>query len=247
MPAYVSSVLSYLQLVLQQTVYIIGEEQSNEGSKYMQPLTLIDRFQPHLRHEQQVAIDEGKLRKREELALLDPQQLGPMLKLSIVLLVVGTIFFGVLNVAAYLTQTHSTHGQSGGWGLILWLGINLLFYVIVLFLHEGIHALAFIFWGGKPYFGAKLPIALYCGAKNQLFRRNQYLVVGLAPLVVISLAAIVFTLLNPVLASYTLFASIGNFSGAAGDVWSVMRLLHQPANVLVEDTETGYRVWEITV
>ncbi|TMD68285.1 MAG: DUF3267 domain-containing protein [Chloroflexi bacterium] len=247
MPAYVSSVLSYLQLVLQQTVYIIGEEQSNEGSKYMQPLTLIDRFQPHLRHEQQVAIDEGKLRKREELALLDPQQLGPMLKLSIVLLVVGTIFFGVLNVAAYLTQTHSTHGQSGGWGLILWLGINLLFYVIVLFLHEGIHALAFIFWGGKPYFGAKLPVALYCGAKNQLFRRNQYLVVGLAPLVVISLAAIVFTLLNPVLASYTLFASIGNFSGAAGDVWSVMRLLRHPGNVLVEDTETGYRAWEITV
>jgi uncharacterized membrane protein HdeD (DUF308 family) len=233
--------------MLQQTVYIIGEEQSNEGSKYMQPLTLIDRFHPHLRDKQQVAIDEGKLRKREELALLEPQQLGPMLKLSVVLLVVGTLFFGILNAAAYFTQTHSAHGQIGGWELILWLSINLLFYIIVLFLHEGIHALAFIFWGGKPYFGAKLPVALYCGAKNQLFRRNQYLVVGLAPLVVISLAAIVITFLNPVMASYTLFATIGNFSGAAGDVWSVMRLLRQPGNVLVEDTETGYRAWEITV
>ena len=233
--------------MLQQTVYIIGEEQSNEGSKYMQPLTLIDRFHPHLREKQQAAIDEGKLRKREELALLDPQQLGPMVMLSMVLLVVGTIFFGILNIAAYLAQPHSMHGQIGGWGLILWLSINILSYIVVLFLHEGIHALAFVFWGGKPYFGAKLPLALYCGAKNQLFRRNQYLVVGLAPLVVISLAAVIFTLVNPVMASYTLFASIGNFSGAAGDVWSVMRLLRQPADVLVEDTETGYRVWEITV
>ena len=116
-----------------------------------------------------------------------------------------------------------------------------------MFLHEIIHALAFIFWGGKPYFGAKLPVALYCGAKNQLFRRNQYLVVGLAPLIVISLVAIIFTIFSPALASYTLFASIGNFSGAAGDVWSVLKILRHPADVLIEDTESGYRVWEITV
>src|SRR5437764_424779 len=213
----------------------------------MPPLTLIDRFQPHSRERQQIAIAAGKLCKRDELELLEPQQLRPMLLLSVIMLGIGTVFFGILTIAAYFAQTHSTRGQIGGWVLLLWLGINILSYVLVLFLHEGIHALAFIFWGGKPYFGAKLPVALFCGAKNQLFRRNQYIVVGLAPLVVISLAAIVFTLLNPVLASYTLFASIGNFSGAAGDVWSVMRLLRHPGNVLVEDTETGYRAWEITV
>src|SRR2546421_7130976 len=210
-------------------------------------LILIDRFQPHLRDRQQIAIAAGKLRKRDELELLEPRQLRPMLLLSVVMLGIGTVFFGILTIAAYFAQTHSTRGQIGGWALLLWVGINVLSYIVVLFLHEGIHALAFIFWGGKPYFGAKLPLALYCGAKNQLFRRNQYLVVGLAPLVVISLAAVIFTLVNPVMASYTLFASIGNFSGAAGDVWSVMRLLRQPADVLVEDTETGYRVWEITV
>src|SRR5947208_17198432 len=99
MPAYVSSVLSYLQLVLQQTVYIIDEEQSNEGSKYMQPLTLIDRFHPHLREKQQAAIDEGKLRKREELALLDPQQLGPMVMLSMVLLLVATVSYAMLTLS----------------------------------------------------------------------------------------------------------------------------------------------------
>src|SRR5438270_4394005 len=218
--------------MLQQTVYIIDEEQSNEGSKYMQPLTLIDRFHPHLREKQQAAIDEGKLRKREELALLDPQQLGPMVMLSMVLLVVGTIFFGILNIAAYLAQPHSTHGQIGGWGLILWLSINILSYIVVLFLHEGIHALAFVFWGGKPYFGAKLPLALYCGAKNQLFWRNHYLVVGLAPLLVITLAGVILTLFAPVLASYLLFATVGNVAGAAGDVLVAVRLWRQERSVL---------------
>lgn len=211
----------------------------------MPPLTLIDRFQPHLRDRQQIAIAAGKLRKRDELELLEPQQLRPMLLLSVVMLVIGTVFFGLLTIAAYFAQTHSTRGQIGGWALLLWVGINILSYVLVLFLHEGIHALAFIFWGGKPYFGAKLPLALFCGAKNQLFRRNQYLVVGLAPLVVITVVAVIFTLFYPALASYTLLGSIGNFSGAAGDVWGTLKLLRQPRNVLVEDTDSGFRVWEI--
>jgi hypothetical protein len=60
------------------------------------------------------------------------------------------------------------------------------------------------------------------------------------------LAAILCTLLSPVLASYTLLASISNFSGAAGDVWMAAKLLGQPGHVLVEDTETGYVVWEIS-
>jgi hypothetical protein len=130
--------------------------------------------------------------------------------------------------------------------LLLWIGINIIGYVLILPIHELIHAGAFALWGGKPYFGAKLPYALYCGAKNQLFRRNQYFVVGLAPLVVITLAGIIFTFFSPALASFTLFATIGNVSGAAGDVWVVRRLSRRPRSILVEDTEAGYRAWELT-
>jgi hypothetical protein len=83
------------------------------------------------------------------------------------------------------------------------------------------------------------------GAKGQLFHRNQYLVVGLTPLVVITLAGISFTLVSPALASYTIFATAGNISGAAGDLWAVQRLLRQPYSMLVEDTEAGYRAWQL--
>jgi len=209
-------------------------------------LTLIDRFHPRLRREQQAEIDAGHVRIREELELLGSQQLRPLAQLSLLMLVIGGVFFVALNFAAYYLHKHTFSPNTAGWGLLLWFAINIVGYIVILPLHEVIHGLAFAFWGGHPYFGAKLPLALYCGAKNQLFRRNQYLVVGLAPLVVITLAGIIFTLLSPSLASYTIFATIGNFSGAAGDVWVAKRILQQPPSVLVEDTQTGYRVWELT-
>ncbi|MGI9057068.1 MAG: DUF3267 domain-containing protein [Ktedonobacteraceae bacterium] len=209
-------------------------------------LQLIDRFHPRLRQEQQAAIDAGHLRKRDELELLEePQQIRRVAVLSLLLFVISALFFIVLNIVAYAVQTHTTSGSIGAVAILLGLFINIIIYVLVMFLHEGIHALAFAFWGGRPYFGAKLPLALFCGAKNQIFRRNHYLVVGLAPLVIITVAGIIFTLLSPALAVYTLLGTIGNFSGAAGDLWVAQRLLLQPKDVLVEDTDAGYRVWEI--
>lgn len=208
---------------------------------------LIDRFHPKLRRELQAAIDAGQIRKRDELALLEPAQLRPLALLSLLMLVVGGVFFGVLNIAAYFWHTHMITGRLGGWGLVIWVVVNVVGYVVILPIHELIHGAIFSFWGGKPYYGAKLPFALYCGAKKQLFHRNQYLVVGLAPLVVITLAGIVLTLLSPGLASYAIFATVGNFSGAAGDVWVARRILREPGSVLVEDTETGFRTWEVVV
>jgi hypothetical protein len=209
-------------------------------------LTLIDRFHPRLRREQQTAIEEGNLRLHDELALLEGEQLRPLAWLSLQMLLIGAVFFIALTIVSILARGHGLHINAGFWSIILWLLINIIAYIIVLPLHEAIHGLAFAFWGGKPYFGTKLPLALYCGAKNQLFHRDQYLVVGLAPLVVITLAGIVFTLLAPGAASYILFATIGNVSGAAGDLMVALRLLRQSPHVLIEDTETGYRSWEIT-
>ncbi len=214
--------------------------------KTASPLTLIDRFHHHQRDEQQEAINNGHLRKLEEIELLEPAQMRPLALLSLLLLVIGAIFFVLLNIASYIQHTHSTPGINNLTTLLLWILINIIGYLLILPIHELIHAAAFILLGGKPYFGAKLPYALYCGARNQLFRRNQYFVVGLAPLVVINLAGIILLFLTPTISSYTLFALIGNFSGAAGDIWVVRRLLKRPPSILVEDTESGYRAWELT-
>lgn len=206
----------------------------------------MDRFNPRLRAEQQAAIDAGHLRKIDEVELLEQAQLMPLARLSLRLLLLGALCFGVLNYAAYAWQQRTFNLHLSGLSVLVWLVINIVGYCLMLLLHELLHGAAFLLWGGRPYLGAKLPYALYCGAKNQLFHRNQYLVIGLAPLVVITLAGLIFTLLSPILASYTFFIIVGNISGAAGDIWSVQRLARLPATTLVEDTEAGYRAWEIT-
>lgn len=209
--------------------------------------TIIDRFHPHRRQEQQKAADAGHLGVLVEAEILNPAQIRPLALLSLVLLVIGCVFFIVLNLFAYTWRTGHTSASINVPTALLWFLINCLAYVLVLPLHELIHGAAFTLWGGKPYYGTRLPLALYCSAKNQIFPRNYYLVIGLAPLVVITVAGIVFTLLAPTLAPYTLFATAGNISGAAGDIWVVAQLLKLPSSVLIEDTETGYRAWELTL
>lgn len=208
-------------------------------------LTLVGRFHTRRTREQQVKIDAGKLRKIDGIELLAPQQMRPLAQLSLVMLGIGLVFFVALNLGAYAWHYHVAIAPLSLPGVLLWIILNIVAYIVILPVHEAIHGLFFLLWGGKPYFGAKLPFALYCGAKQQLFRRNQYLVVGLAPLVILTLAAIVLTLALPGLASYVLFGTLGNFSGAAGDVWVAQRLWKQPSHILVEDTQDGYTAWEI--
>ena len=64
-------------------------------------LTVIDRFHPRLRDELQAAINAGHIRKVDEVALLEQQQLLPLAYLSLQLLLTGAVFFGILNYAAY--------------------------------------------------------------------------------------------------------------------------------------------------
>lgn len=208
-------------------------------------MKFIDRFHPRRRAALQSAIDAGRLRKVDEMALLEPEQIVPMARLSLRLFIFGSIFFIVLNLASYIWHT-GQHGASLNPGQIfLWTVINLFSYAIMLPIHELVHGITITLLGGKPHYGTKLPFALYCGAKDQIFPRNYYLAIALAPFIVISLAGIIFTLLAPGLSSYVLLATAGNISGAAGDLWVVRRLRAFPTSILVEDLETGYHAWEI--
>lgn len=209
-------------------------------------MTIIDRFHPQKRDATQQAADAGHLQVIDELKLLEPQQLRPLAIFSLQLLAIGGIFFIVLNLLAYTWRT-GQHGAALNIGqVVLWLLLNVVGYFLILPIHELLHGVTITLWGGKPYYGTKLPLALFCSAKDQLFPRNYYFVISLAPLVVITLAGIIFTLLAPTLAPYTLLATAGNISGAAGDLFVARRLRSVPASVLVEDQETGYRVWEVT-
>lgn len=209
-------------------------------------LLVVDRYHPRLRRELQSAVDAGHIEKCSELALLEPDQLRPLAQLSLQLLIIGIVFFAALDLVAAFWQTHVLFKGITWGGAVLWLSINIINYFIILPIHEAIHGLTILFWGGRPHFGAKLPLALFCGAKQQLFPRNQYIVIALAPVIVISIAGIILMLWVPGLAIYALFAIAGNLAGAAGDLMVVRQLSCLPRNVLVEDTETGYCAWKLT-
>jgi hypothetical protein len=208
-------------------------------------LFVVDRFHTLRRQQEQTAIDAGQLRKLDALALLEGEALRSLAMLSLVLFIVGTVFFVGLNLLAFRWQYHVWLAPFSVWSVVFWIIINVIGYIVILPIHELIHGICFILWGGKPHFGARLPLAIYCGAREQLFRRNHYLVVGLAPLIVLTLLGIVVTLLQPGIASYLLLAFIGNFSGAAGDIMVAQRIAHLPSNILLEDTETGYTAWGV--
>lgn len=208
-------------------------------------LRLVDRYHQQLQHEQQMLIDAGHLQKKEELALLESEQLRPLALLSLYMLIGGGLFFVGLDMVTYFWQRQHWMAPLSLSGVVLWFLINLFAYVCILCLHEAIHGLFFAFWGGQPHFGAKLPLALYCGARQQLFRRNHYLSVGLAPVIVLTLVGIACTLLAPGLSSYLLLAFVGNVSGAAGDVIVAQRIMRFSSQTLVEDTEVGYTAWEL--
>ena len=202
-------------------------------------------FQPRRRRLAQQAVNEGRVKLVLAWDALAPERMYTLARLSLYLFLVGLAFFLGLNLLAYRLETGRTSG-SVSWGLVfLLIGANILAYLLVLALHEGLHGLVFALLGGRPVFGTKLPFALYCGAPNQLFTRNAYLAVGLAPLVLLSLAGVALILLAPGIAPFVQLALIGNFSGAAGDLWAARVLLRQPPAALIQDTASGFEIYEV--
>src|SRR5262249_40614383 len=131
-------------------------------------------------------------------------------------------------------------------GLVL-IAANLASYAAILPLHEAVHAAVILALGGRPRFGLKLPFAAFCTAPNQLFTRNGYVAIALAPLVVLSVAGAVIIWLAPSLGASIIFGLAGNVSGAVGDLASVWHLRRLPSSVLVADTESGYTAYTVVL
>lgn len=156
---------------------------------------------------------------------------------GLVLLVLSIWFFGWLAMQMRGDSAVSfTFEVSSIPTLLFSLGKIILVIFLVLMFHEAIHAFFFwIFSGQKPLVGFKGFYA-YAAMPGWYFPRNQYILIGIAPLVVITLIGILLlatlpsTLLNLVLIGLVL-----NTSGAVGDLFVVIWLLTKPASTLALD------------
>lgn len=103
-------------------------------------------------------------------------------------------------------------------------------------LHEAIHGFFFwIFTRSRPQFAFRLTHA-YAAAPDWYIPRNAYLVTSLAPLVLISLGALVLLRFAP--ATWFLpiwFVATMNAAGSVGDIGVAAWLLLQPPTCLAND------------
>lgn len=191
---------------------------------------------------------EGRLAPLEQLDLLSPESLPELARSSLLLLLGSLVFFIALDIAArFAWQSRSSAPPFQlDWLVFVALVIaNLAAYVVVLPVHEALHAAAILALGGSPRFGLRLPLALYCTAPGQLFTRNGYLVVAGAPLVVITVVGIVATIFAPTGAAFVILGLAGNVSGAVGDLVTMRRLRRLPHTTVLADTETGYIAYAV--
>jgi hypothetical protein len=130
-------------------------------------------------------------------------------------------------------------------GLLEW-GFVLMSILLTFILHELTPGVAMRIWGAHPRYGVLLKqFMLYATAPGFAFRRNSYLVVALAPLVCLSILAILgmMALMSTAwVASFALCATI-NAGGAIGDLWITKIVLRYPARAYIMDERDGIRVF----
>ena len=119
--------------------------------------------------------------------------------------------------------------------------------VVSIILHELVHG--FFFWiysHSRPRFGFRGGYA-YAAAPGWFFPRNQYLVIALAPLVLLSIVGMVLVAIVPVGAIYAiLFGLVANAAGAVGDMWIAFKVVRERRKIVVEDLGDGMNFYALS-
>jgi hypothetical protein len=112
----------------------------------------------------------------------------------------------------------------------------------LLALHELVHALAMRRMGAAPSVGAdillKIAPVLYTTAPGHLFSRREYLVVALAPMVVVSGLGAVWVAMGPFGKELVQPLAL-HLGGCIGDLWVAGLILREPADTTFEDRRDG--------
>ena len=125
------------------------------------------------------------------------------------------------------------------------IGIGLVAYAATVVLHELVHGLTMRVFGARPQYGALLKhLLFYATAPGYGFRRNAYITVALAPLVVLSGLAILgmFLVQGTVWVAPLALCAALNAGGAAGDLWMASMILRYAKTAYIVDERDGFRV-----
>jgi len=170
------------------------------------------------------------------------------LRLNILLQIIGTVWLLVAGAGLWWVFVRLRPGLPLGFWLsgeiLSWLLGFVLALLISITLHELVHGAFFwAFAGQPPRFGIG-PGYAYAAMPGWYFPKRKYLVVGLSPLVVLTvlgLACVPFLpgwLLGPFF-----WGLVINAGGAIGDLYICLRIAREAMDVWVQDHGDGFEVY----
>jgi hypothetical protein len=113
-------------------------------------------------------------------------------------------------------------------------------------LHELTHGLVMQMFGARPKYGIIWKgLMLYATSPGYAYRRNNYIVITLAPFIFISTLVFLgmWMLQGTVWVALLGICGIANASGAVGDMWIAIIVLRYAATAYVMDERDGIRVF----
>ena len=157
---------------------------------------------------------------------------------GLVLFFVSAWLFGCLALAILRVGNSERVVLTGlvRFSAVQMLGGFLVALVLMIPLHEGVHGLFFwLLTGERPRFGFVGPYA-YAAAPDWYIPRNPYLLVGLAPLVVLSVVGMALVPFVPVSVLFVvLVVVVMNAAGSVGDLVMTAWVIVRPKSALVRD------------
>lgn len=113
--------------------------------------------------------------------------------------------------------------------------------LLVPLLHEAVHGIAAMVVGIRPSYGIG-PGFAYTTFPDPVGKR-PYLMIGLAPLVVLSAVGLPLAAVWDAGTGMVLFVLVINAAGAIGDLWMSWQIIFQPRDALFVDLADGFAVF----
>jgi hypothetical protein len=163
----------------------------------------------------------------------------------IVLNIFGAFLFVVFGLIFYSLAVSLGKLSGFSFGLSE-IGLVFMGILLTVVLHELTHGWAMRIFGATPRYGILWKgLMFYATSPGYAYRRNDYVLIALAPLLFISVLVVLgmWLLQGTVWVAFLGICGIINASGAVGDLWMTMITLRYANTAYVMDERDGIRVF----
>ena len=117
--------------------------------------------------------------------------------------------------------------------------------IAVLILHEIVHSLFYwLFSSHRPRFGFQGLVPYAAAPSGVYFPRNQFIIVGLSPLVLLTAVGLLLMVVLPIaFVPFLIFFVAFNAAGASGDLILVIQLIPFLSDTVMEDNGSGMIIY----